>query len=700
MQTNIGGRVLTIVAVMYLAFSVLFPALPPSIFWVMNRHQEISTKPALNPGLDMVGGSSLLYEVIPAEGSLPRPNLSEQVMALLKDRVDPQGVKNLIWRAQGGNRIEIQMPMTDESKQVKELRANYASATEKLNKLSIRWSQVESAMQIEDPAQRQQRLDVLANGSDKRLALFADLMKAQDRMKAAAVARDAVAEADAQLALNRLAPEVAQLNVDAQRVEAELDRKEPARTEAINQLKNIDPTFVKQTEAIDQVVAAHIEWAKVKDSVGDVAELKQLLRGSGVLSFHILAETADMSQVQEMRQRLDRDGPRYRTGEPLRWIPFDRQDESHGIPEHLRGQHGDKLYALVWMTARDSMVNREGLPKWALEDAHREMDPQSGKPVVSFRFDAVGGIRFAELTGRNKDRMLAAVLDDSIISLANINSTIGQNGQITSKFSNEKIEYLVKTLKAGSLPARLSDEPIVERTIGPQLGEDNLRAGFTACIFGVCVVAVFLISYYYLSGVVAIIAVLLNIVLILAGMSMFGATFTLPGVAGIILTIGMAVDANVLIFERLREEQARGLSLRVALRMAYDRAFSAILDSNVTAAITGLILWLIGTEDVKGFGLTLLLGIVASLFTSLYVTRTIFIFLIEKVKIRKLGSFPMSVPWWGKILNPNINWMGKALWFLAVSGTFIIVGLSIFGSRIKGGTLWDIEFAGGTSVQF
>lgn len=700
MQTNISGRVITILAVMYMAFSVLFPALPPGIFWLMHPFQEISAKPALKPGLDMVGGSSLLYEIIPAEGTPPNANLADTVRMLLRERVDPQGVKNLIWRAQGGNRLEIQMPMTEESKQVKELRADYAKATDALNSFSIRWAQVESALAIADPAERQARLDELAHGSTKRLALFADLVREQDKIKAAAAARDAEAEAQAQLALTALIPEVGQLSIDAQRVEGELNKTGQARLDAIQELKQIDPTFTAQNEAIDKVVATFDEWDKVRESVGDVAQLKQLLRGSGVLSFHIVAQTADQSQVQEMRQKLEREGPRYRTGEPLRWIPLDRPDEARGVEGRLLDTHNGVLYVLVWMTPQASMVNREGLPKWALESAKPETDPQTGKPIVSFRFDAVGGIRFAELTGRNKGELLAAVLDDKVISLATINSTIGQNGMISGDFSGEKILYLVKTLRAGSLPAKLSDEPINERSIGPQLGADNLRAGLIACFFGVGVVAFFLIGYYYLSGVVAMIAVLLNIVLILAGMSMFNATFTLPGVAGIILTIGMAVDANVLIFERLREEQMRGLSLRVAMRMAYDRASSAILDSNVTAAITGAILWLIGTEDVKGFGLTLLLGIVASLFTALFVTRTIFIFLVEKVKIKKLGSIPMSLPWWNKLLNPNINWMGKMFVLLSVSSVLILSGLVIFATQIKSSELWDIEFAGGTSVQF
>jgi SecD/SecF fusion protein len=209
-----------------------------------------------------------------------------------------------------------------------------------------------------------------------------------------------------------------------------------------------------------------------------------------------------------------------------------------------------------------------------------------------------------------------------------------------------------------------------------------------------------MIGYYYFAGFVATLAVLMNMVLILGAMAMLNATFTLPGIAGIVLTIGMAVDANVLIFERLREEQQRGLSLRMALRNAYDRAFSAIFDGNVTTGITSVCLYLFGSEEVKGFGLTLMLGIVASLFTALFVTKTIFGILIENFHVEKLGSLPLTFPKWDQMLRPNVDWMSKAWMFYAFSGVFIVIGLGAFGMKWHQGQLLDIEFASGTSVQF
>ncbi|MGH7178616.1 MAG: SecD/SecF family protein translocase subunit, partial [Tepidisphaeraceae bacterium] len=246
----------------------------------------------------------------------------------------------------------------------------------------------------------------------------------------------------------------------------------------------------------------------------------------------------------------------------------------------------------------------------------------------------------------------------------------------------------------------LTDEPISERTVGPQLGEDNLRAGLNACFVGLVVVLVFLVGYYYLAGVVAFIAVIVNVVLILGVMAALNATFTLPGVAGIVLTIGAAVDANVLIFERLREEQQRGLSLRMALRNAYDRAWSAILDSNMTTLITSFVLYWLGTEEVKGFGITLLIGLISSMFTSLFVTKTIFGLLVDKAGLSNLGSLPLTFPKWDRLLRPNIDWMRLAPVFMLFSAVLTGVGCWAFVHYTRTGQMLDIEFASGTSVQF
>jgi SecD/SecF fusion protein len=298
---------------------------------------------------------------------------------------------------------------------------------------------------------------------------------------------------------------------------------------------------------------------------------------------------------------------------------------------------------------------------------------------------------------------MAIVLDGKVISAPSIRSQINGSGQIdggSSGFSRSELDYLVSTLSAGSLPAELESEPISERHVEPELGRSNLTHGLMACIVGVAVVGVFLVGYYYLAGVVAFFAVILNLLIVLSIMSALNATFTLPSIAGIVLSVGTAVDANVLIFERLREEQHRGLSLRMALRNAYEKAMSAILDSNATTFITSIFLIWFGTEEVKGFGITLVIGILASLFTALFVTRTIFGVLIDKFGVRNLNSLPLTFPKWDRLLRPNIDWMGFAWVFYAFSAVVITIGLVMFSIKMHQGQVMDIEFAGGTSVQF
>ncbi|MDQ3439760.1 MAG: protein translocase subunit SecD, partial [Planctomycetota bacterium] len=427
-------------------------------------------------------------------------------------------------------------------------------------------------------------------------------------------------------------------------------------------------------------------------------DLKRLLRGSGVLEFFILVDDVSSAEAQAMIQRLQQRGPVVQAGDTMRWLEVDKQGDLNAFTQ----SYNDRDWVLGYVTPDRSMTNTEGQNRWALERAYPQTN-EYGARVVGFRFDPQGAKNFGDLTGRNVNRRLAIALDGKVISAPNIESQIGREGIINGGekgFNNAEFTYLISTLNAGSLPARLEDEPISERTVGPQLGADNLRRGLAACAFGLVVVAVFMTGYYYLAGIVATIAVLMNVVLILGAMAMLNATFTLPGIAGIVLTIGMAVDANVLIFERLREEQQRGLSLRMALRNAYDRAFSAIFDGNVTTGITSVCLYLFGSEEVKGFGLTLLLGIAASLFTALFVTRTIFGILIDRNLITRLGSLPLTFPKWDRALRPNIDWMSKAWIAYTFSGAFITIGLIAFGAKWAQGQMLDIEFASGTSVQF
>jgi preprotein translocase subunit SecD len=245
---------------------------------------------------------------------------------------------------------------------------------------------------------------------------------------------------------------------------------------------------------------------------------------------------------------------------------------------------------------------------------------QNGLPAVNFRFDSVGARRFGAVTKDNVGRPLVIVLDGKVISAPNIREPIlGGTGIISGNFSYAEAQDLALLLRAGALPAPLTI--LEERTVGPGLGADSIAAGKVAAVIGMVLVVIFMAAAYGLFGLLADVALILNIVLILGALSILQATLTLPGIAGIVLTIGMAVDANVLIFERIREEVRIGRTPISAIDAGYSRAITTIVDANVTTLIAALLLYLFGSGPVRGFAVTLGIGIVTSMFTAIMMTR-------------------------------------------------------------------------------
>jgi len=264
-------------------------------------------------------------------------------------------------------------------------------------------------------------------------------------------------------------------------------------------------------------------------------------------------------------------------------------------------------------------------------------DPQSiGKFEVSLTLNDEGARVFARVTGANIGKRLAIILDNRVFLAPSLRVKISNGrARITGLDQMTEARDLAIVLKAGALPAPV--QIIEERTVGPSLGVDSIRAGTLSTVVGLILVMAFMIFYYRLSGLVADLALILNIIFIMSVMAYFHATLTLPGIAGIILTIGIAVDANVLIFERVREELDRGKTVRAAIEVGYGKAFITILDANVTTFIAGLVLYTFGTGPIQGFALTLMIGIIASMFTAIVVTRTIFDFTLEKRAIKRLS---------------------------------------------------------------
>jgi preprotein translocase subunit SecD len=272
----------------------------------------------------------------------------------------------------------------------------------------------------------------------------------------------------------------------------------------------------------------------------------------------------------------------------------------------------------------------------SLTDARVQLDSQYGEPYVSIEFDKKGARMFERVTGENVNKRLAIVLDNKVYSAPTIQERIaGGKARITGRFSMEEARDLAIILRAGALPAPVTI--LEERTVGPSLGADSIRLGLISMAVGGILVLLFMAFYYKLSGLLANFEVILDIVLIGAGLAAFGATLTLPGMAGIILTIGMAVDNNVLIYERIREELRLGKSPRASVDAGFDRATTTIMDANLTTLIAAVVLFQFGTGPVKGFAVTLSIGVIASMFTAIVVSRLVFDYVLTTWKVKKLS---------------------------------------------------------------
>ncbi|MDA7634367.1 protein translocase subunit SecD [Alphaproteobacteria bacterium] len=265
-----------------------------------------------------------------------------------------------------------------------------------------------------------------------------------------------------------------------------------------------------------------------------------------------------------------------------------------------------------------------------LEDARPSFDGQTNEAVVSFTLDSTGAERFGRVTGQNIGRPFAIVLDNEVISAPVIRSQIFANGQISGGFSVEETNELSLLLRSGALPAPLL--VVEERSVGPGLGSDSVKAGQVASIVGLAGVAIFMISSYGMVGCLAVIAVFINMLLLYGQLSILGATLTLPGIAGIVLTIGMAVDANIIIFERIKEELRAGIKLATAFKTGFNQATGTIIDANLTTLAAALFLYFLGSGPIKGFSVTISVGVISSMFSTIIVMRVLLAIWINTIK--------------------------------------------------------------------
>jgi len=722
----------------------------------------------LKPGIDLAGGTSLIYE-IDTHGlqEAEKKDLAQRMITVLRRRIDPANIQNLVWRPQGSTRFEIQMPLA--STEAREKRQNYEDALAQLMAKNVSHSKIMRSLDIplqereaafkdfaKDDPDRLKILQTLATVYDerkdlqnKRDELDGKLKTVEDKMKSAGLELDRINQNRANWAklneqklqdslreftdvndnldllagyvktyaqwskvVNQLTdPDknakykeairaIDQLNLTTEQLNfpLEIAPKSPKRTEELEKLKT---NFQDRVNEINSIVAAFDQYRPFRGRLDDPKDLQRMLKGAGVLEWRVLPTqghpAVDMDQMLSYVERLKEKGPKYASDNQYIWAEIENIEEWRAVDEDKRpsivAQFGAKYYVLTSNKPNDILLHSPGTRQWKLERANPSTD-QMGRRAIGFLLDARGGKLFANITGNNVGRPLCILLDEIAISAPSISEMIRGQGIISGSFTQTEVEDMVNKLNAGSLPARLIEQPISIKTIGPSIGADNRDKGIRSGFIGLIGVVSCMLAYYTLAGSIADVALLMNMLFVLAIMAGVRATFTLPGIAGFILTIGMSVDANVLIFERIREEQQKGLALRNAIKNGYAKAFSAIFDSNLTTIITAAILYWVGSEDIKGFAIVLMLGLASSMFTALFVTRVIFDWLVSKRLIKERLVMLHLI---GK---PNIDWMSFRPVFLTISAVLTLGGLAVFFTRndVKNNK-YDIEFTGGTSVQ-
>jgi len=493
------------------------------------------------------------------------------------------------------------------------------------------------------------------------------------------------------------------------------ERKEPLTSAEMDKLvtavsMRVNPSGVKEV-TIRRRGTEQIEIIIPEVDENEANRIADIISRAGTLEFRILANNRDHTALIEKAKQLG-DDPR-QTAVMGKDDQGNEVREAWFVPMKLGNKPEDKkrvegvlryreiYYRMVKEGGREVpqvlVVNdKSDVTGQYLTNASEGVD-RYGKRCVNFRFDARGAQKFAGLTGANLPeqggeftRKLGIILDGALNSAPSIQSTIADRGEITGDFAREEIEDLVNVLNAGSLPTALSKDPISRLISGPRLGRDTIHKSAVAMIISSILVPLFMVWYYRFSGGVAVVALGLNMLLLMAVMIAVGARFTLTGLAGLALTIGMAVDNNVLLYERLREEIDRGATLRMAIRNAFHRAGAVIIDTNSTHLIAATVLYVVGTEQVKGFAVTFWLGAAISIFTAVFVARVIF-------EIAERQRWLTQAKMLKLIGLTNIDFMRLFPFCGTLSVVVTVVGLAV--AVVRGQGLFDIDFTGGVSVQ-
>ncbi|MGC1722212.1 MAG: protein translocase subunit SecD [Isosphaeraceae bacterium] len=575
----------------------------------------------LKLGIDLSGGTILVYEVA-RENLGPNFNMDELISAL-KQRADPQGVKETPIRKIGSNRIEIILPLAndEEVEEVKKMLTDVGS-------LEFR---------------------ILANRKHDAAAV--------DR----ALGPQGLAKPPARYKWARL---------------GEIST-------------GTSPTFTSDT-----ITDLQQKWKKDLYAGTDVT-----LTGKGdegpdqTVNIPVSRNTANtltLTRPHGLKSissyRIEYNPSAIHGGDPSNPRPTDPI-----VREEKVSPGRTEIYILC-------TLDRQNVTGSFLSRAYATTDERL-QPAVGFQFNRQGARRFGQLTREHLPEegdafkyQLAILLDNLVMSAPSINSEIRDSGIIEGGgqgFKLKEVQHLINILQAGSLPASLNPTPAQEEKVGPTLGEDSIAKGWRAIWVSMLVVPVFMVFYYRFAGIVAVIALVANMILLIGTMAFMQATFSLPGLAGLALTIGMAVDANVLVFERMREEKERGASIAQQIRNGFNRAWVTIFDSHVTNLLAAIVLYAVGTEEVKGFALTMIIGMLWNLYTAVFMSRVIFETAYAQGWIKQLRMLKM----WDKT---NIDFIGPRYYCMAGSLILILLGLVAFFAR--GRTMYNIDFTGGTLV--
>lgn len=478
----------------------------------------------------------------------------------------------------------------------------------------------------------------------------------------------------------------------------------------------------------------------------EVEELKRVIQNAGILQFRIVANRSDHQDIIQLaRKQATSENETERLTREVRdsegtkvvglWQAVGRDEKARdGIfafktpisGDIIRDAKTGKLIEDLTFNPNNPLafekallargiqevdillaLERRGIPFDLvtgddLAVVRREMG-NDGTPKVGFEMKTSGATKLQSLTYTNRPengikRQMAIVLDGRVLSAPSLNMPISTSGEITGNFTSDECDYLVNVLKSGSLPAALNKQPISENVVGAAQGQDAIAKGFLACLLSLIVTLALILGYYRFSGVIACIAMAINLALILAGMILIQQPITLPGLAGLVLSVGMSVDANVLVFERIREEIAKKSTPRLAIRNGFDRAWTTIIDSNLTTLISALVLYFIGSDQVKGFAVTLIIGLIVSMFTAVFCSRVMFD-IAEKLRFVNF-SMADGIALLKKSLvgDREIDFMSMRFACYSISLVLIVIGL--VATALRGRQILDIDFNGGTSVTF